>query len=712
MSAAGIVTVVAGNGTGDYGGDGGPATAAELNTPQGLTFDAAGNLYIADINNNAIRKVNTAGIISTVAGEGYYGYSGDGGAATNARLYAPRDVKFDAAGNFYIVDYSNNVIRKVNTAGIISTVAGNDTAGYRGDGGVATTAELNEPYAVALDPSGNLYIADYGNSRIRMVNTSGMISTVAGDNTAGYTGDGGAATAAELHSARGIALDASGNFYISDERNQVIRKVNTLGIISTFAGNGVYGYSGDGGAATLAQLNNPYALTVDASGNLYIADAGNVRVRKVNTTGIISSVAGDGTSAYGDGNAAVAAELYQPHSTVFDASGNMYIADADNNRVRKVSPSGIITTYAGSGNQGFSGDGGPATIASLYHPTCVAFDASGNLYIADEDNNRIRKVTTSGTITTVAGSSAYGFGGDGGAAVAAKLNYPYGVAPDASGNLYIADQYNHRIRMVNTAGIISTVAGNGTQGYLGDNGPATAAELNYPTCVVLDASGDIYIADQANNLIREVNSAGTITTVAGDFTLGAGYSGDGGPATAAELYNPLGITLDDSGNLFIADYVNSVVREVNTSGIINTVAGNSLIGYSGDGAAATLAKLNGPTGVTVDASGNIFIADRYNNRIREVTNGFPLVINQLTNKQDLTIYPIPTNGQFTVQIDNGGSPITNTTLSIYDMLGKQVYTQAINTPQNNLNVNLNDGIYILRVVSDKGVVSKRVEVMR
>jgi len=387
----------------------------------------------------------------------------------------------------------------------ITTIAGNGTGAYSGDGGAATAAEVYYPFGVAIDASGNLYIADYANSAIRKVSNLGIITTIAGNNTAGYSGDGGAATAAELNAPHGVAVDASGNVYIADESNQRIRKVNTSGIISTIAGNGTGAYSGDGGAATAAQIYNPYGVAVDASGNVYIADESNHRIRKVNTSGIISTIAGNGTGAYsGDGGAATAAELHFPNGVVVDASGNLYIADTYNYRIRKVNTAGIITTIAGNGIGAYSGDGGAATAAELHYPTNLTIDASGNMYIADFNNYRIRKVSTSGFISTIAGNGNLGYSGDGGAATAAELGVTEGVTVDAAGNVYFADSKNNCIRKISTSGIISTIAGNGAPGYSGDGGSATAAELYYPYGVVIDASGNVYFADTFNNRIRKL----------------------------------------------------------------------------------------------------------------------------------------------------------------------------------------------------------------
>jgi len=286
---AALITTVAGGG--NSFGDGGTATEAQLRYPSGVAVDSSGNLYIADTGNHRIRKVDTDGVITTVAGTGSSGYSGDGGAATEAQLSSPSGVAVDSSGNLYIADSGNNRIRQVDTNGVITTVAG---GGFDGDGGAATSARLSYPSGVAVDSSGNLYIADKGKHRIRKVDTNGVISTVAGDGTTGYSGDFGAAAEAQLDNPSGVAVDSSGNLYIVDTRNNSIRKVDTNGVISTVAGDGTYGYSGDGGAATDAQLYNPSAVAVDSSGNLYIADTNNGRIRKVDTNGVISTVAGGG----------------------------------------------------------------------------------------------------------------------------------------------------------------------------------------------------------------------------------------------------------------------------------------------------------------------------------------------------------------------------------------------------------------------------------
>ena len=341
-----IITTVAGNGTAGYSGDGGAATAASLKIPAAVAVDGSGNVYVADAFNSRIRKVSAAGIISTIAGTGIAGFSGDGGAATSANLYFPAGIAVDDSGNVYIADRGNAVIRKVSAAGIITTIAGQ---GFGGDGGLATAAWLSRPHGLAIDGSGNIYIADDIDNRIRKISTSGIITTVAGIGSAGYSGDGSEATAAELNGPTGVTLDLGGNLYIADSWNYCIRKVSTSGIITTIAGTGISGYSGDGSAATMAQFTRPYGVAVDFSGNLYVADSGVASIRKIDLSGTITSFAGNGSRGYsGDGGAATAAQIIGAWGVAVDGSGNLYISDGDNKRIRKVSANTLLGSITGS----------------------------------------------------------------------------------------------------------------------------------------------------------------------------------------------------------------------------------------------------------------------------------------------------------------------------------------------------------------------------
>ncbi len=613
VDTKGQLTVFAGNGLPGFSGDGGPAADATLNGPWGIAVDASGNVYIADSNNERVRKVDTSGTITTVAGNGNSGYSGDGGPATGASLNRPVALATDASGNLFIADAYNARVRKIDPSGTITTFAGNGTAGYSGDGGPAAQATLNVPAGLAVDAAGNVYIGDCYNFRVRKVNTSGIISTLTLSTGLWYP--------------NGLAVDANDNLYIADSWNQRIIKVDSSGTSTTVAGSGLQGYTGDGGPATSASLNYPVDVAIGANGNLYIADTSNNRVRRVDPSGTITTVAGNGTTHYsGDGGPATDASLYTPIGVAVDAAGNLYADDSGdestgstgtgNDRIRKMDASGTITTFAGNGDVGYSGDGGPATSASLNLPSRVAFDPNGNMYFADWGNQVVRKVDTSGTITTVAGNGTPGYSGDGGAATSASLSAPVDVALDAKGNLYIADSQNNVIRKVDTSGTITTVAGNGTAGYSGDGGPATSATLNWPMGVAVDASGNMYIADEPNNVVRKVDTSGTIITVAGNGT--AGYSGDGGPATSAFLNMPTYVALDAGGNLYVADTGNNVVRMVNAAGTITTVVGNGAFGFIGDGGPATDAELGSPYGLAFDSQGDLFIADAFNLRVREV----------------------------------------------------------------------------------------------
>src|ERR1022692_1870230 len=532
-AATGIITTVAGSHAAGYTGDRGPATAAALGVITGVAVDGSSNFYILSPNSNAIRKVAAAtGIITTVAGNYAAGYSGDGGPATSAQIVAT-GLAVDGSGDIYIADDKDNVIRKVAAAsGVITTVAGNGAAGYSGDGGPATSAKLDQPYAVAVDGPGNIYIADTANNVMRKVAAAtGIITTVAGNGAAYYSGDGGPATNAQLVYPPGVAVDGSGNLYISDLSNVVRKVAAATGIITTVAGNGAAGYSGDGGPAINASFHSPSGMAVDGSGNLYIGDTGNDAIRKVAAaTGIVTTVAGDGAAGYsGDGGPASSAGLSGPQGVAVDGSGNLFVADTGNAVMRKVAAAtGIITTVAGNGTAGYAGNGGAAIKAKLSGPSGVAVDGAGNLYIADTQNNAIRKVVAAtGIITTVAGNGAAGYSGDGGPATKAELYSPMSVAVDGSGNLYIADWQNNLIRRVTAAtGIITTVAGNRAEGYSGDGGPATSAELNLPIGVAVDSSGNVYMADSNNYRIRllvpEASHALLIVTKThtGSFTLG------------------------------------------------------------------------------------------------------------------------------------------------------------------------------------------------
>ena len=433
----------------------------------------------------------------------------------------------------------------------ISTVAGTGTAGYTGDGGAGGSAELNGCSAVTADSAGNLYIADSGNNVIRKLAKNGIITTVAGNGTAGYTGDGAAATASELNTPQGVALDSAGNLYIADSGNNVIRKVTlSTGLIATVAGDGTLGYLGDGAAATSAYLQTPGAVYVDTTGNILIADTGNNVVREVNTAGIISTIAGDSAgTTLGDGGAATSATLYNPEGLAEDSSGNIYISDGGHERIRLVNTSGIISTIAGIPFPGYSGDGGPAVTAELNGPKGIALDGSGDLFIADYFNSSIRMVAPNGVITTVAGNAAtQGFSGDGGPATAAQLNFPSGVAVGPGGILYIADYYNNRIRMLTPALPAPTVGTGGVINASGFGGSSSIAPGSWIEIYGVNLSADTrsFTTSDFTGVNAPMSLDGTSVTIGGQSAyvafISPGHVNAQVPSTVATGTQPVIVT--------------------------------------------------------------------------------------------------------------------------------------------------------------------------
>jgi sugar lactone lactonase YvrE len=623
-------TVLAGTGVAGSTGDGGPATAATLETPSGTAAASDGSVFVVDADANKVRRIDATGVITTVAGTGDAGFSGDGGPATAAQLDGPTGIAVDSAApaNLYIADQLNQRVRKVDTTGTISTIAG---TGFQGSGlpGPATQSDLNDPSGIAVDVAGDVYVADTGNSRVQKV-SGGNIFPIAGGLGSGYEGDGGPALAAAMRGPTGVALDNAvpPNIYVLDTFNRVVRRVDGVTtIITTVAGNGTFGYSGDGGPGTAAQLATAppgvsgafsYGVAADDSGRVLVADIINARVRQVES-GTITTFAGTGRRccySLGTGPAALA-QLGFPAGMASDGAGGVYVAEQTNNRVRHVDAGGVISTVAGTGVAGSAGDGGPATAAQLNAPFSVARDRNGNLYVADNNNNRVTRVDSSGVSTTVAGTGAPGFSGDGGPATASQLNGPSGVAVDAAGALVIGDTGNHRVRRVDSAGVITTVAGTGAYGFSGDGGPATAAKLSLIYGVAVDTAGGILISDSGNHRVRRVSADGVISAFAGAGVAGSG--GDGGPARSAQLRSPAGMAVDGAGEVFIADFGAHRVRKVDRNGVISTIAGSGLQGFSGDGGSALAAALDTPAGVAVGSGGAVYVADSGNSRVRVVT---------------------------------------------------------------------------------------------
>jgi NHL repeat-containing protein len=701
--------------------NGGPAGQARLGSVNGVAFDHAGNVVLTDdrarvqvvakASGTFYGQAMTAGHIYRVAGTTRVGFSGDGGPATAAKLSFPEGVAVDGSGNLVFGDSDRvRVVAETNgtfygkpmKTGDIYTIAGNGTNGFGGDGGPAASAELNRPLGLTIDGHGNVVIADSDNMRVRVVAAhpgtfygqpmkTGDIYTIAGDGTGGFAGDGGAATAARLSAPQGVGFDRARNLVIADTLNERVRVVAesagtfygqamTAGDIYTIAGNGADRDSGNGGPAAASLLSDPVGVATDGSGNLVVAGRSETRLiaatsgtfyHKAMVAGDIYLIAGNGVESSGNGGKALDAEMWVPAGMTVSANGTYLIADRQEVRIVPAASgtffghamvAGDIYDVAGNGKKGFSGDGAAASGSRVNFPEGAAFDGAGNAVIADTGNQRLRVVAnktgtfygqamTAGDIYTIAGTGTAGFSGDGGPATAAELSAPVDITFDGAGNVVFSDGNNDRIRVVAaktgtfygqamTAGDIYTIAGTGTADFSGDGGPAAAADIWGPSGLASDAAGNLLFADSVNQRVRliaaktgtfygQAMTKGDIYTVAGNGGDG-GFSGDGAPATAAELNNPQDVTVDPAGNLVIADVNNNRVRVVAastgtfygqamTAGDIYTVAGTGVLGYSGNGGPATAAKIGQPVAAGTDATGRLLILDGDSNRVRMVS---------------------------------------------------------------------------------------------
>ncbi len=547
--------------------------SAPLSQPEGIAVDSAGNVYFADAALHQIRKIAADGSIQTIAGTGVAGFAGDGGPATAAQLNQPYGLALDPAGNLFIADLGNARVRKIalNGAGAIQTIAGGGTlpATSTGQGGPATTAQLTEPRDVAIGADGSLYISDFGANQVYQVSSNGILSLVSGTGTAGFAGAGTSALLAQLNAPAGLAVDPSGALYIADSANGCVRKVFNGDLITVFNTPAPTGVDLDSNAilyvaaasyfGTVVQpipgIASARDVALDAAGNIYVTSG--AFVLKVPSTGVVSTIAGSGASPYfaGDGGPATSAQLYSPSGIVVDSAGNWYIADTSNNRIRMVTPAGVISTFAGTGDP-----------AILNAPRGIAIDGSNNLYVADSGNNAVREISPAGIITSIA----------------SQLNNPLSVAVDTQGSVYIADSGNNRILEVTAAGTSSTFA-----------------KINGPLAVAVDTSGNVVVADA--NQIWKIASDGTATSLIGGLT------------------SPGGLAFAPDGTLLIAETGANVIRQFTPTGALSAIAGTGTAGFSGDGSAALAAGLNAPTGIAIGTSGTLLVADSANNRIRSLT---------------------------------------------------------------------------------------------
>ena len=629
ITAAGVVTTLAGSGT--QGAADGTGTAASFYNPYGVAVDALGNVYVADTTNHKIRKITAAGVVTTFAGSGSIGAIDAAGTAASFKY--PNDVAVDAAGNVYVVDTYNHKIRKITAAGVVTTLAGSGTQGsYDATG---TSASFNTPVGIALDASGNVYVSEYANHKIRKITAAKVVTTLAGSGTEGEIDGSGAG--ASFNYPRKVSVDAAGNVYVADTFNYKIRKITPAGVVTTWAGSGIAGATD--GIGTAASFNNPTSIAVDATGNVYVADYYNNKIRKITAAGVVTTLAGSGTQGATDGTG-IAASFKYPHSVAVDALGNVYVADRGNQKIRKITAAGVVTTYAGSGSIGAID--GIGTAASFNYPRKVSVDAAGNVYVADTDNHKIRKITAAGVVTTLAGSGS--IGAIDGIGTAARFNNPTGVAVDAAGNVFVADSYNHKIRKINAAGVVTTLAGNGTQGAA--DGTGIAASFSNPSGLAVDMSGNVYVADTGNHKIRKITQVGgyrinptlpagllfdqssgvisgtpTVATPITTYTITT-YNNDGNSITTISLavVNLLSPNISyPSPQTYTVGSAITPLAPTNTGGaVVSVVSSLAGRGPANDGP-GVYATFNKPYGIAADLAGNMYVADKSSHKIRKIS---------------------------------------------------------------------------------------------
>jgi sugar lactone lactonase YvrE len=636
----GILHRLAGNGVPGNSGDGGPAADARFFHPHDLNQDAHGNLFLSDLGNDAIRRIDAeTGVITCVAGSGKRGRGGDGGPAVEAELDCTCGVAIDKEGNVYLSSEWMNNIRRVDAkTGIIETVFGHiarhypseqgesrpfagpglSLMGYHGDGGPASQAGFYHPEHLAFDSKEDLYVCDNSNDRIRKIEMkSKTVTTVLGNGQRASNGDGGPAVEASTLMPDALCFDANDNLYVGEKYGFRVRKVDAAtGIVSTLVGDGVPGFGEEGLHGSQTSCNSCEAgIYADPDGTVFWGDCSGRARRYDGQTGMVTTVLG-GTSVH-DGETADHAFLSGPGGLSVAPDGRIYIADTWNQRIRCIDPaSGIIETVAGNGARAYGGDDGPATEAYLGNPYDVSVDSRGRVVIADTRHGHVRRIEEDGTIRGLAGAVFLWDKGDGGPANCACLIAVQSVAHDADDNIYIGDAGAGRIRRVDrSTGVIDTVAGTGTVGYNGDGGDARAARLGGPQSICFDGEGNMYFADAICHVVRRVAATGIISTVAGTGV--QGYSPDGTPANAAALREPYGVAISPAGQIYFSDSWNNCVRRIRKDGILETVAGSAEGGDSGDGPARS-SRLNVPQGICFYGPDILLISDRYNNKIKAV----------------------------------------------------------------------------------------------
>jgi sugar lactone lactonase YvrE len=618
-------TTFAGIAPNDNSGANGTGSAARFFSPNGVTVDGAGNVYVADTYNSTIRKITPSGVVSTLAGlAGSEGTADGTGCAARFGAFVhfgdtrfgPAGVAVDSAGNVYVADWGNSTIRKITPSGVVSTFAGLARSSGSADG-AGSDARFGFPKGVAVDSAGNVYVADSGNDTIRKITPSGVVSTLAGS-ASGSGSDDGTGSAARFYSPEGVAVDSAGNVYVADRFNFTIRKITSAGVVSTLAGLARSEGSADG-TGSAARFSSPQGVAVDGAGNVYVADTGNSTIRKITPSGVVSTLAGlTGSNGSADDTGS-AARFNSPQGVAVDSAGNAYVGDTGNNTIRKITPSRVVSTLAGLAASSGSADG-TGSAARFSFPNGVTVDSAGNVYVADPLNDTIRKITPSGVVSTLAGLARIS-GSDDGTGSAARFNSPEGVAVDSAGNVYVADRDNNTVRRINPSGVVSTLAGlAGSPGS--EDGIGSIARFNFPVGVAVDSAGNVYVADAGNYTIRMITPAGVVSTFAG--LAGSPGSADG-TGSAARFSSPEGLAVDIAGNVYVADTGNHTIRKITPAGVVSTLAGIAGSEGSDDGTGSA-ARFSFPFGVAVDSTGNAYVADtgspfsEYGETIRKITS--------------------------------------------------------------------------------------------
>lgn len=568
----------------------GVGTQAGFNYPRSIAVAASGNLYVTDQENHTIRKITPAGEVSTFAGLAGTSGAADGQGAT-ARFNAPAGLAVDASETLFVSDYGNNTIRKITAAGLVSTLAG--TPGIAGNSdGEGAAASFGGPTGLALDPAGNLIVADKFNGLVRRIDPAGSVSTLRDQ----------AGAPATFNYPESVAVDATGTVFVgSDYGYDTITRLTSSGVMSVMPD----------GSATAEPFRFPAGLAVDPSGNLYVADCVNCKIRVISPSGDIRTLAGSGYAGWADGTGA-ASKFDYPKGLALDATGTLFVADTSHT-IRKVSPSAVVTTLAGSATVPSATDGAGAS-AGFNSPVGVASDAAGNIYVADQGSSTIRKVTPEGMVSTLAGSPSVPAGAADGTGASANFYHPASLAVDQLGTIFVADTWNHTIRKVTSTGVVTTVAGV-AKSFGTEDGAGNQARFRLPGGVAVDATGHVYVSDTSNHTIRKITPAGLVSTLAGQPRFSGAADGS---AASAQFNRPCGLAVDRQGNLFVADSWNHTVRKITPQGQVTTLAGSPGLSGSTDGI-GNQARFYYPEGLVLDASGNVYVADGENHTIRKIT---------------------------------------------------------------------------------------------